>query len=117
MALSKNNIAFIILIILTISLICCIYSNVRSRNALIAYYLYSTECPVCKQFDPIWGAAVINVSIKTVKINVREPKGQEMIRKYGINTVPTVIMVTPNGVKRFTGSRTVDSLRAFLLNP
>lgn len=114
MALTKNGIAFIILIVLVALLGISIYASTRTNNKTVVYYFSAQGCPHCKNFDPIWDEVAKNTKVKMIKVDANDPNSSGLAMTYGVTTAPTVILVSPTKTVRFTGARTVENLRDFI---
>lgn len=113
MALTKNGIAFIILIGLVVLLGISIYASTRTNKTTV-YYFSAQGCPHCKAFDPIWDEVAKHTKTKMIKVDANSPNSADLAMKYGVTTAPTVVLVSPTKTIRFTGDRTVENLRNFI---
>lgn len=90
-------------------------------------YFYLENCPHCKDFSPIWDAAVKKMNsdasiankIDMKKHNINDDKngGSKRAEKYGIQSAPTVLYIYGPGPKEYTdydGPRTADAILAFV---
>lgn len=73
--------------------------------------LYSDTCGPCK---------VLENNLKKSKIeydsvNITSKEGEELIEKYDIKAIPTLLLIDDNGlVSKCTGILTVEGIKAFV---
>lgn len=82
------------------------------------YYFYSDGCPHCTNFKPEWKKAA-ELLKKKYGINIVEVSGQnqgdiDLMSKYGVAGVPSVVLQTKNNKHEFNGSRDANTLVNFV---
>jgi len=75
------------------------------------YYFSAPWCQPCQTLGPIMDQVAQNIQVNKVNVDY-EP---DVITKYGVRNVPTVILVE-NGqeVRRFTGARSFNDVMNFI---
>ena len=68
---------------------------------------YATWCPPCKMLDAqtYTDAGVIEKSKEWVMVRIDVDQNKELSRQYGIQSIPTIVLIDPNGkeMSRTTG--------------
>lgn len=78
-------------------------------NTIIKFY--SPTCGPCKVLDKNLKTA----NIEYTSINVTDPSFEELIEKYQIHSVPTLVKLNGDKVvDKFVGIMTVDKLREWI---
>lgn len=93
----------------------------QDNQPYILYYFHSQQCPHCKKFSPIW--AQVSQALRQTKFNIKfkeidmtKAENENLIFYYNVNSVPTVILVTPNQSLEYTGNKTPDDLYNFVVS-
>lgn len=75
------------------------------------YYFSASWCQPCQILGPIMEQVAQKIQVNKINVDY-EP---DLITKYGVRNVPTVILVE-NGqeVRRFTGARSFNSVMNFI---
>ena len=75
---------------------------------------YADWCGPCKQQARFLEGCPIEVC----SINIEEEENEPLIQKYGVQTLPTTILLDDNDVQlaKFAGLTTLDKLKPFLPN-
>lgn len=82
------------------------------KNKAVADF-YATWCGPCKMFGPVFEDVSLKNDINFVKVDV--DKYSEIARKYGVMTIPTVILFKDGvEVKRNIGFMSEEELSKFL---
>lgn len=78
---------------------------------MTALYFTAPWCQPCKTLGPIM-AEVTNVPVQKIDVD----KSVEEATKYGVFSVPTVIMLKPDGSEagRFSGARDAGFVQRFI---
>lgn len=90
------------------------FSN--SSNKL--YYFYSDGCPHCINFKPEWKKAA-DLLKKRYGIQIIEVSGNnngdiDLMGKYGVTGVPSIVLQTRNGAYTFNGNRDSNTVVKFV---
>lgn len=79
------------------------------KNSQI-YLFYSQNCPACQRFKPVWDKIHNDINVRNtfpnvdaIPIDVDDPKYQNLVDKYKISQVPTLIYKTPNRNFKYEG--------------
>jgi len=75
------------------------------------YYFSAPWCQPCQTLGPIMDQVAQNIQVNKINVDY-EP---DLITKYGVRNVPTVILVE-NGqeIRRFTGARSYNDVMNFI---
>lgn len=74
---------------------------------------YATWCGPCKMFGPVFEEVSSSSDINFIKVDV--DKNGDIARKYGVMSIPTVILFKDGvEVKRYTGFMDKEKLIEFL---
>ena len=75
------------------------------------YYFSAPWCQPCQTLGPIMDQVAQNIQVNKINVDY-EP---DLITKYGVRNVPTVILVE-NGqeVRRFSGNRSYNDVMNFI---
>ncbi len=88
------------------------FKQILNKYPIVIADFYGTYCIPCQQMHPLFQKASADFSsqVKFVKINVE--RNGALMQTYSISSVPTFI-IFKNGqlIKRFTGSRSYESLK------
>jgi len=86
------------------------------------YLFYSQNCGACKNFKPIWDEfkstndnskfSGSNPFVDAVAIDVDDDKNLPLVKKYGINSVPTMYFDN----KKYQGAHNLQSIKNFVNN-
>lgn len=73
--------------------------------------LYSNSCGPCKVLENNLKQA----NIEHENVLVASDKGEELVEKYNVRNIPTLLLLDDNGnlIKKFTGILTPDKLKEF----
>ena len=94
----------------------------RSSEPYVLHYFYSPKCKHCMNFTPVWKQVVSTLkqhgfnNIAFREIDITKPENENLIFYYNVNTVPVVILVTPNQIIEYTGERTPDDFYNFVVS-
>lgn len=110
---SRTWIAFIVLVVLIVSLSFSVYASIKPKNVQV-YYFYTPACPHCQRFNPIWDEVTAQSNVDSIKVDASDPANANLVSKYAVLGVPTIIKVTRKGSTRFSLPRTKENLEAFL---
>ena len=71
-----------------------------------AYHFWSTECEPCKRMKPVFEELKDDFpDFNWISVNIRDdPKG--FTKKFGVTTVPALVVVTAFGPQRYSGTDT-----------
>lgn len=87
------------------------FDKLIEKEAIVDFY--ATWCGPCKMFGPVFEDASLKNDINFVKVDV--DKYSEIARKYGVMTIPTVILFKDGvEVKRNIGFMSEEELSKFL---
>ncbi|HID18663.1 TPA: thioredoxin family protein [Candidatus Bathyarchaeota archaeon] len=80
------------------------WATAQRLNRPVMLYFHSDTCPSCKLMEAnVFGneeiAGFLNENFVSISINVDEPAGTDLARKYKVLALPTVIFFTPDGVE------------------
>ena len=83
------------------------------KNKKVVVDFYATWCGPCKMFGPVFEKVSNESSITFIKIDV--DAHEDIARKYGIMSIPTVVLVNNGEVeKKHMGFMTEDELKKFI---
>lgn len=76
--------------------------------------IYSQTCGPCKALEKILN----NANIEHESIDIDSQEGEEMIKKYGIRAVPTLLLLDKEGkmLNKHVGVLNVEDLKKFANN-
>ena len=87
------------------------FDDLIKDTAIVDFY--ATWCGPCKMFGPVFEEFSKESDINFVKVDV--DKDSEIARRYGVMTIPTVILFKDGmEVKRYTGFMARDQFDDFL---
>ena len=87
------------------------FDKLIEKEAIVDFY--ATWCGPCKMFGPVFEDVSLKNDINFVKVDV--DKYSEIARKYGVMTIPTVILFKDGvEVKRNIGFMSEQELSKFL---
>lgn len=87
------------------------FDKLIEKEAVVDFY--ATWCGPCKMFGPVFEDVSLENDINFVKVDV--DKYSEIARKYGVMTIPTVILFKDGvEVKRNIGFMSEEELSKFL---
>lgn len=87
------------------------FDKLIEKEAIVDFY--ATWCGPCKMFGLVFGDVSLKNDINFVKVDV--DKYSEIARKYGVMTIPTVILFKDGvEVKRNIGFMSEEELSNFL---
>ena len=77
------------------------------------WYFTADWCATCKALGPTMDRISQNVSVNKINIDYEA----DVIKKYGVRSIPTVILVE-NGqeLRRFTGNKSYEQITQFINN-
>ena len=78
------------------------------------YYFYMDGCGWCDKFNPTWIKLVKEFKNKLTMKKVNGPDSPELIRKFDIQTFPSIILVTGKDSDKYEGDRSMKDLKKFL---
>ena len=77
-------------------------------------YFSVSYCPHCKNFDPVWNAAMALLDTYRVPINARKfvcDTDRQLAARYGVKQFPTILFDGGKGrIFSFQGNRTADNI-------
>lgn len=82
------------------------------------YLFYRDTCPHCVDLKPEWSKfEYISLlgNIRTVRIDISDPRNADIVSEYQIKTVPTIVKNGVNGPDKFDGERTSASIYKWAL--
>ena len=83
------------------------------KNKKVVVDFYATWCGPCKMFGPVFEKVSNESSITFIKIDV--DAHEDIARKYGIMSIPTVVLVNNGEVeKKHMGFMTEEELKKFI---
>lgn len=86
---------------------------VLDSKTLVLVDFYATWCGPCKMFSPVFEDVEKEHDFNFIKVDV--DKYSEIARKYGVMSIPTVILFKDGmEVKRYTGFMARDQFDDFL---
>lgn len=122
----KIPISISIFILLCLSLIIIIYSSNNTKEHLTIHNkptnvpkivnYFSSSCPHCHAFRPVWDKfknEVSNKNIQVIDIQCDREENYEICRKNDIMGYPTVMLYIGNNNIEFEDSRSVSNLEKF----
>lgn len=83
------------------------------------YLFYRDSCPYCVKIKPEWKRFEMNCMISMIlpiRIDMTDPNNQELVSKFNINSVPTIIKVENNIPFKYNGNRTAQDLYKWACN-
>ena len=87
------------------------FDDLIKSRAVVDFY--ATWCGPCKMFGPIFEEVGTDSDINFIKVDV--DKDSDIARRYGVMTIPTVILFEKGEeVKRNIGFMTKDDLNDFV---
>lgn len=87
----------------------------KKKSTIKLIYFYMKGCPYCIKFENIWLAVskrLSNLKIKTQKIN--GPKNPSLLKKYNLNSFPSLVLVKNNIPIYFNNNRSVNNILNFV---
>ena len=78
------------------------------------YYFYMDGCHWCKKFNPTWVRLVKEFKGKLSMKKINGPSNEKMMKQFGVETFPTVILVSGNSQNVYKGDRSMKDLKKFL---
>jgi len=78
------------------------------------YYFYMDGCGWCDKFNPTWIKLVKEFKNKLNMKKVNGPASPELLRKFDIQTFPSIILVTGKDSDKYEGDRSMTDLKKFL---
>ena len=93
-----------------------VYCEKKLKVKTIVYF-YMKGCPYCDNFNPIWTKFKKNYKGKVTIIKYERDTVLDKIKKYNIQTFPTIIKIYENGsFLVFNDNRTIKNLNKFIEN-
>jgi thiol-disulfide isomerase/thioredoxin len=94
-------------------------TKMSSDNIPWIIKFYSQKCKHCVDFQPIWSQVPCMVSDEKFHVGVVEyEKGEEIAKKMGVESLPTVLIVNKDKVHIMQkGSSNLSNLVSFIENP
>lgn len=91
----------------------------ESKKEPTFVYYYKPWCKYCKAFMPVWDSFVkanaSDFTMEFAKINIDDDANKSLAKKYGINSVPTLILHKNGKNTVFKGERSPENLKKFLM--
>ena len=82
------------------------------------YFVYATWCPHCKTVLPAMQSLGDSIDIdgKSVDVRIVESEEKDKIKALGhpVEGYPTFLLKTSNGMKEYSGERSVDAISAWV---
>ena len=76
--------------------------------------IYSKACGPCKVLEK----NLVESGVKYDSVDVASEEGEDIVEKYGVRAVPTLLLVDDNGtlLNKHTGILNVDEIKLFACN-
>lgn len=72
--------------------------TINEKNYIKVYLFYSSACPHCQNFYPIWKQTKELLDARLIECKEFESyKDKTVFREYGISGVPTIVVINANG--------------------
>jgi thiol-disulfide isomerase/thioredoxin len=115
-----KQLLFVIIIIVIILNCNSIKELFTSPNHTTVYWFYRPGCPYCDDMKDAWGKLENilnrNPKYKLHAINVSQAKNEKLANKYGVQGVPHIVKVQPNGrTSVYDGERSTSDMRKWIL--
>jgi thiol-disulfide isomerase/thioredoxin len=77
---------------------------------------YADWCSHCQRFKPKWNQLVNSLKgiVKTISVNGEKRENQKILKKYGVDKYPTVILDDGSKKIEYDGEMTIDGLKQFV---
>jgi len=86
----------------------------QSNETCKIYWFHKPGCPACKSMANEWKLvedALRSSSIKTMRIDISNPKYNKMTINFNIESVPCIVKVFPEGTRCvYTGDRKCNNI-------
>lgn len=101
-------VSIVVLFIIILSSILFKQDKRRSEAKTVVLF-HRPSCPYCREFYPEWKKYMANTSSKTVDVNIETPEGQALSNKFGVSSVPT-ILVGDTDIYEYKGPRYAENM-------
>lgn len=112
--MSESLSLYIATITIVILLLVAYYSYYGGSLGKVEMVLlfYRPGCPWCEVFKPEWENVENKLGkLKAKKINTKDPNSADIVRKFKVDSVPTILFVDVFGKSEvYTGARTADAI-------
>jgi thiol-disulfide isomerase/thioredoxin len=107
------------------------YTNVANANRrnpeIVIFFFFADWCPHCTKSKPEWvafsseydGKTLNNYKITCTMVNCTDdsdPKANELMAAYDVNSFPTVILVKDNNAITYEAKIKRDTLESFIIS-
>ena len=100
--------------ILTVVLLIMVYYLYTEKHGLVVYWFHRPGCPHCDNMKSDWESVekqMAGSSITLKRIDTSKPQHKKLAKNFGVDGVPQIIKVTPNGMRaEYDGDRTSDNI-------
>lgn len=94
--------------------------GIKEKKRFTLYNFYSPNCGASKQFEPIWQRITKFLEksrfIDVVSVNVDSPENERKAFYFGIEYLPTIVLVTPRRTIKYDGQRDPEKINTFIQN-
>jgi thiol-disulfide isomerase/thioredoxin/uncharacterized protein (DUF3820 family) len=86
----------------------------QRKDKRTLYYFYMDGCGWCDKFNPTWIKLVKEFKNKLTMKKMNGPESPELLKKYDIQSFPSIILVTGKESDKYEGDRSINDLKKFL---
>ena len=84
----------------------------KSKKTL--YYFYMDGCGWCDKFNPTWSQITKEFKGKLTMKKVNGPNNEQLMKRFGVSSFPTIILVKGKSPETYSGDRSVSDMKRFL---
>lgn len=124
----EKCIVFVVISIIFIAILIYVFTRSRvegyrpttikdpiNRQRFMLYYFYHPSCGYCQQFNPVWDELSKKYHSSNLrKIDATDSANENLTFYYNVTAYPTIILVSGNKNKRYSGNRSIDDIQKFI---
>ena len=81
---------------------------------------YRNSCPYCVSSKPEWykfkDSQYTNPLVSIYEVDTEKDEGKELMKQYGLESVPNIIMIDDIKIKVYDGDRSSEDIKNFVTN-